>query len=154
MNTMSYVKNTGIVAFPSTFTVATLKSTHTDPATSATWAGNIMCTGTGTPAESNKCIKTGTTALAVNSRKVYLNVSVWSAESTRAADANQGAGATTYSTAAKDFKITFFASTWGDDSNLYAPAALTDPTVLSTPASAKALFSSAVAVLVVATSLF
>jgi hypothetical protein len=96
MNTMSYVKNTGIVALPSPLTVATLKTSHTDPATSASWAGNIMCTGTGTPVESNKCIKTGATALAFNARKVYLNVSVWSAELDRAADANQGAGATTY----------------------------------------------------------
>jgi hypothetical protein len=80
-----------------------------------------MCAGA---TENNACTAVGTTATALNTKNVFLTVSIWSNVLTYPTIA-------AYTTGAAGFKITFKASDWGSDTLLFAPAAATAPTVLT-----------------------
>jgi hypothetical protein len=51
-------------------------------------------------------------------------------------------------------KVQFYASAWADGTDYYSPAAVSDPTALTTPAAAQALAASAAAVVAVAAALY
>jgi hypothetical protein len=120
---------------------------------SSSTAGSVMCAAANGTAVTDKCLKldasVGTKTIA-NTKNVYLSVSLW---------ANKASWETDYVTAndvfpAAGFTILFAASTWGDATDYYAPAAAGTPTTLTEPAAAQALAASAAAVLAVAAALY
>ena len=112
--------------------------------------GDLLCRSTTGAAP--QCLKLdgppGTVSV-VNTKYIYLNVSVWGAGLT----ANDQTSAQ-YNTAIIDFNIQFYASAWADGKSFYAPMASTAGTTLTTPAAAQALAASAAAVVAVAAALY
>ena len=82
-----------------------------------------MCAGA---TESNACTIVGITPPVLNTKNVFLTVSIWGNVATYPTP-------TAYTTGATGFKITFKASDWATDANsyLFAPAAATPPTALT-----------------------
>jgi len=100
-----------------------------------------MC-GVATATATHLCIPNGSTKSVVNTKYVYLNVSVW---------ANAVLSKADYTA---DITVEFYASSWADGKAYYAPAAGADGTALTEPAGAHALAASAAAVVAVAAALY